>query len=74
MGEVVDPSEAELIEMAPVETHLKPCKDAKDGEMVPVYLASHVTEVGTLELFGYHKNGNAKWKLEYSIREEEANP
>lgn len=74
MGEVVDPSEAELIEMAPVETHLKPSKDAKDGDMVPVYLASHVTEVGTLELFGYHKNGNAKWKLEYSIREEEANP
>ena len=74
VGEVVDPSEAELIEMAPVETHLKPSKDAKDGDMVPVYLASHVTEVGTLELFGYHKNGNAKWKLEYSIREEEANP
>ena len=74
VGEVVDPSEADLLEMAPVETHLKPSKDAKNGEMVPVYLASHVTEVGTLELFGYHKNGNAKWKLEYSIREEEANP
>jgi hypothetical protein len=38
---------------------------------VPVKLEAHVTEVGTLELWCVARDGNGRWKLEYSVRERE---
>ena len=39
------------------------------GEVLPVHLRSHVTEVGTLELHLVSGAGRA-WKLEFSVRQE----
>ena len=43
--------------------------DRKAGELVPVRLEAHVTEVGTLELWCVARDGRGRWKLEYSVRE-----
>ena len=40
----------EIQELAPLETALG-AEDGKDGEVVPVQLHAHVTEVGTLDLW-----------------------
>ncbi|HEV3163996.1 MAG TPA: Hsp70 family protein [Isosphaeraceae bacterium] len=58
----------ELQELAPLETSLG-AEDGKDGETVPVRLHSHVTEVGTLDLWCQSTRGEGRWKLEYNVRE-----
>jgi hypothetical protein len=68
-GSVVDPGEAELAELAPVETHLPRDATGTVGDLVPVTLSAQVTEVGTLELWAVARDGRGRWKLEYSLRE-----
>jgi molecular chaperone DnaK (HSP70) len=70
-GAVVDPDDAELVELAPVEAHLPVEGDAAAGDVVPVALSAHVTEIGTLELWAIAARGG-QWKLEYSLRDDEA--
>jgi molecular chaperone DnaK (HSP70) len=66
-GAVVEDVE-ELEELPAVETTL-PAADGKAGEVLPVHLRSHVTEVGTLELHLVSGTDRA-WKLEFSVRQE----
>ncbi|HMC36075.1 MAG TPA: Hsp70 family protein [Myxococcales bacterium] len=58
----------DLEELPPIETTL-PAADGSAGEVLPVHLRSHVTEVGTLELHLVSPAGRA-WKLEFSVRQE----
>jgi hypothetical protein len=58
----------ELQEMAPVETALATA-DGHTGEVVPVRLHSHVTEVGTLDLWCRSTRDDRRWKLEFNVRE-----
>ena len=58
----------DLEELPPIETTL-PAADGSAGEVLPVHLRSHVTEVGTLELNLVSPAGRA-WKLEFSVRQE----
>jgi len=75
LGALVDPSTDELLELAPVETTLPADGDVKAGDVVPVTLSTHVTEVGTLELWcvatspGSEGSSPGRWKLEYSVRD-----
>ena len=39
------------------------------GEVVPVRLHAHVTEVGTLELWCNSTRDDRRWKLEFNVRE-----
>ena len=68
-GELVDAGE--LAELDPVEKLVHADGDHKAGDLVPVRLESHVTEVGTLELCCVARDGHGRWKLEYSVRERE---
>jgi len=69
-GQVVDPDEAELVELAPVETHLPADPPETAGQLIPVTLEAHVTDIGTLELWSSAARGGAgRWKLEYSLRD-----
>ncbi len=68
VGTMVDPDEAELVEVDPIEINLEAGDDYPDNEVVPVYLAATVSELGTLELWSYAKEGDGRWKLEYSLR------
>jgi molecular chaperone DnaK (HSP70) len=69
VGVVLDRwSPDELQELAPLETALG-AGDGHEGETVPVKLHSHVTEVGTLDLWCQSTRDAGRWKLEYNVRE-----
>jgi molecular chaperone DnaK (HSP70) len=63
------PADADgMLELDPVETTLPPGAGDAAGAIVPVTLSSHVTAVGTLELFCEGRGGRGRWRLEYGIR------
>jgi hypothetical protein len=45
--------------------------DTQHDAIVPVTLESHVTEIGTLELWCLERDGHRRWKLELNIRQPE---
>ena len=56
-------------EVARMEARL-PATDAEGGgTIIPVWLQSKVTEIGTLELWCVARMDERKWKLEFNIRE-----
>jgi hypothetical protein len=65
-GDVVD-DESELAELPPVEATV-PAEDRTAGEVIPVRLRAHVTEIGTLELECVGEEGSA-WRLEWNLRQ-----
>jgi len=67
VGAVVE-REAELDELAPIETTL-PAESGEVGQVVPVTLVAHVTEIGTLELSCVDGQGRT-WKVEFNLRGE----
>jgi len=62
--------EDELVETDPLEAML-PVDDDSDESYVPVRFQSHITELGVFELWCVSVNSDSKWKLEFSVREEE---
>jgi molecular chaperone DnaK (HSP70) len=60
-----------IAELDPVEKLVDVEGERKAGDLVPVRLEAHVTEVGTLELWCVARDGHGRWKLEYSVRERE---
>jgi molecular chaperone DnaK (HSP70) len=67
VGLLVEEWHGEIEELAPMATTLEAA--GKEGRTVPVRLHSKVTEVGTLELWCYSRDGKDKWKLEFNVRE-----
>ncbi len=65
-GTVVDDVD-ELEELPAIETRL-PATEKTAGDVIPVHLRSHVTEVGTLEM--QLVTEDRAWKLEFSVRQE----
>jgi hypothetical protein len=70
-GALVDADAKGMVELDPVEKLVPAEGDRKPGDLVPVRLEAHVTEVGTLELWCVARDGHGRWKLEYSVRERE---
>jgi len=68
-GDVIEDWGDDIEELAPVETLLPAEGGDSAGTPVPVRLASHVTPVGTLELWCVAKEGGKRWKLEFNVRE-----
>jgi molecular chaperone DnaK (HSP70) len=59
--------EHELEDLAEIEVKLPP-GERNPGETVPVHLAAHVTEVGTLQLEAVAANNGERWKVEFDVR------
>lgn len=70
-GALVDANAEGIAELDPVEKLVTAEAGRKPGDLVPVRLEAHVTEVGTLELWCVARDGHGRWKLEYSVRERE---
>jgi molecular chaperone DnaK (HSP70) len=68
-GALIDSDADGLVELSPVEKLVEADGERSAGELVPVRLEAHVTEVGTLELWCMARDGRGSWKLEYSVRE-----
>lgn len=60
-------TDEELQELDEIEITL-PESGRKSGEVVPVHLASAVTEVGTLELHAVSRGDGSRWKIEFEVR------
>jgi molecular chaperone DnaK (HSP70) len=70
-GEMVEDWDEEIDEVTTMET-LLPAADADHGgQIMPVWLQSRVTEVGTLELWCVSKEDGQRWKLEFNLQERE---
>jgi hypothetical protein len=70
-GDVLDRfSSDELIETDPLEATLSKAEDI-DEPYVPVHFHSRVTELGMFELWCVSVKGDRRWKLEFSVREED---
>jgi hypothetical protein len=71
-GALIDADTEGLVELDPVEKEVRAEGERRAGDLVPVRLEAHVTEVGTLELWCAARDGHGRWKLEYSVRERDA--
>jgi molecular chaperone DnaK (HSP70) len=67
VGTLIEDFEGEIEESNPLATALE--EGGKKGRTVPVRLHSKVTEIGTLELWCWSRDGKEKWKLEFNVRE-----
>ncbi|MCR4318168.1 MAG: Hsp70 family protein [Planctomycetes bacterium] len=65
-GTLHDEAPQDLEELEPLETAMS--WKGHEGEIVPVTLEAHVTNVGTLEIFCVAKNADQRWKLEFNVR------
>ncbi len=70
-GEIVEDWSGEIQEVTTMEAEL-PATDADaGGTVLPVWLESNVTEVGTLELWCVARDDDRRWKLEFNLREQQ---
>ena len=69
-GTVLDRWEdAELVETDSLEATLTAAETVED-EYVPVRFQSQLTELGVFELWCVHTRSDARWKLEFSVRDD----
>jgi hypothetical protein len=54
-----------------MEAVLPASEQEEGGKIIPVWLQSEVTEVGTLELWCVARDEDRRWKLEFNLRERE---
>lgn len=70
-GQQVEDWSGEIQEVATLETSLPATNGQEGGTIIPVWLHSRVTEVGTLELWCVSREDDRRWKLEFNIREQQ---
>ncbi|MDX1546415.1 MAG: Hsp70 family protein, partial [Rhodothermales bacterium] len=70
-GEIVEDWSGQIEEVATMETQLPATEDAEGGTILPVWIESRVTEIGTLELYCVARDADRRWKLEFNIREQQ---
>jgi hypothetical protein len=73
-GEVVEDWDEEIDEVTTMEALLPVGESDEGGKIIPVWLQSKVTEVGTLELWCVAREDQQRWKLEFNLRERETGP
>ena len=56
-----------------LEADLPATAGAAEGTIVPVRLHTHLTGVGTLELWCVSREDSRRWKLEFNVRERVGN-
>jgi molecular chaperone DnaK (HSP70) len=71
-GEMIEDWQGDIEEVTTMETTLPATEDEEGGNIIPVWLQSKVTEVGTLELWCVARDENRRWKLEFNLRERES--
>lgn len=66
LGTLVEEPGEDIEELTPLETTLSWI--GQEGVTIPVRLHTHVTEVGTLELWAVSRDETHRWKLEFNVR------
>ncbi|MEM1095801.1 MAG: Hsp70 family protein [Bacteroidota bacterium] len=68
VGEIVEDWGGEIDEIATMDANLAASDDLEGGTILPVWLESKVTEIGTLELWCVARDTEQRWKLEFELR------
>lgn len=71
VGEIVEDWQGDIEEVTTMETALPTTTEEEGGSIIPVWLQSKLTEVGTLELWCVARSEERRWKLEFNLRERE---
>jgi hypothetical protein len=66
LGQLLEEPGEDIEELTPLETTLSWI--GQEGVTIPVRLHTHVTEVGTLELWAVSRDETHRWKLEFNVR------
>jgi hypothetical protein len=66
LGDLIEEPGEDIEELTPLETTLSWI--GQEGVTIPVRLRTHVTEVGTLELWAVSRDETHRWKLEFNVR------
>jgi hypothetical protein len=66
LGQLIEEPGDEIEDLTPLETTLSWI--GQEGVTIPVRLRTHVTEVGTLELWAVSRDETHRWKLEFNVR------
>jgi molecular chaperone DnaK (HSP70) len=69
IGEIVEDWAGEIEEVTTMEVSLPAAPGEEGGNVIPVWLQSMATEVGTLELWCVSRDEEHRWKLEFNLRE-----
>jgi len=69
MGDVVELSQDEVSVLPPIRTALRFGKKGA-AQLLPVRLAVHLTEIGTLELWCESQQTPHRWQLQFDVRQE----
>jgi molecular chaperone DnaK (HSP70) len=67
VGTLIEEWQGEIDELSPLSATLD--SPGKEGRTVPVHVHTRVTEIGTLELWFFSRDGKQRWKLEFNVRE-----
>lgn len=70
MGDIVELSKDEVSVLPPIRTALRFGKKGT-AQLLPIQLAVHLTEIGTLELWCESQQTPHRWQLQFDIRQEE---
>lgn len=68
-GEIIEDWSGDLQEVTTMETLLPATDQESAGAIIPVWLESKMTEIGTLELWCVARDGERRWRLEFSLRD-----
>lgn len=68
VGEMLEDWEDELTELPDINVYLDP-KQFTPGQSVPVKLVSRVTELGNLQIDACALDSDARWQVEFSVRD-----
>ncbi len=68
-GEIVEDWSGDVQEVTTMETLLPATESDAGGTVIPVWLESRITEVGTMELWCVAQDGERRWKLEFNLRD-----
>lgn len=71
-GQIVDDWSGEIEEVTTMEANLDPTETSGEDKVIPVWLQGRVTEVGTLEVWCVSRDDDRRWKLEFNLREQDA--
>ncbi len=69
LGTLIEDWGDDLQELSPLEVTL--ALPGQEDNVLPVELESHMTEIGTLELWCVARDNEHRWKLEFNMRERE---
>jgi molecular chaperone DnaK (HSP70) len=70
IGEIIEDWQGEIEQVTTMEAELLAGSGEEKGDIIPVWLQTSMTEIGTLEVRCVSRDETRRWKLEFNLREQ----